>query len=70
MSENIFLSLCLFKCKLHAYLFNLSSEKSAIAHDKYYILISDIEVTEFSHNFILSVFQINRMRICYLLHSP
>ena len=49
MSETIFLSLCfIFK-------FNLSTEDSAIAHDKYYILISDIEVTEFSHNSILSL---------------
>ena len=70
MSETIFLSLCLVKGKLHAYLFNLSTENSAAAHDKYYILISDIEVTEFSQNSILSVFQTNRMRICYLLHSP
>ena len=42
----------LFKCKLHAYLFNLSTENSAVAHDKYYISIYDIEVTEFSHNSI------------------
>ena len=64
MSETIFLSLCLLKCKLHAYLLNLSTKNSAIAHNKYYILISDIEVTEFSHtsNSILSVFQTNRIR--------
>ena len=55
--QTIFLSRCLFKYKLHAYLFNLSTKNSAIAHDKYYILISDIEVREFSHNSILSVFQ-------------
>ena len=30
-----------FKCKLHANLFNLCAENSAIAYDKYYILISD-----------------------------
>ena len=70
MPETIFLSLSLFKCKLHTYLFNLSTENSAIVDDKYYILISDIEVTEFSHNSILSVFQTNRMRIFHLLHSP
>ena len=73
MSETIFLSLCLFKCKhgkLHAYLFNLSTKNSAIARDKYYNLISYIEMVKFSHNFILSVFQTNRMRIFYLLHSP
>ena len=69
MSETIFLSLCLFKFKLHAYLFNLSAENNAIAHDKYYIFISDIKVMEFSHNSVLSVFQTSRMRICYL-HSP
>ena len=34
----------------------LSTENSAIPYDKYYILISDIKVTEFSHNSILSVF--------------
>ena len=56
-------SLFSFKCKLHAYLFNLCTENSAIiACDKYYILIFDIEVTEYSHNSILSVFQTNRMR--------
>ena len=43
--------------KLHAYLFNLSTGNSAIAYDKYYILISDTEVTKFYHNSILSVFQ-------------
>ena len=49
---------------------NLSTENSAIAYEKYnYILISDIEVTEFSHNSILSVFQTNTVRICYLLHT-
>ena len=37
MSETIFLSLCLFKCKLHAYMFILSTENDAVAHDKYYI---------------------------------
>ena len=70
MSATIFLSVRLFKCKLHAYLFNLSTENSATAHDKYYNLISYIEVTEFSHNSVLSVFQTNGMRICYPLHSP
>ena len=51
-----YLSRYLFKCKLHAYLF-LSTENSAVANDKYYISISDVEVPEFSHNSILSVFQ-------------
>ena len=52
------------------FLFNLCTENSAIAHDKYYILSSNTEVTEFSHNSILNVFQTNRMRISHLLHSP
>ena len=44
-------------------------KNSAIAYDKYYILTPDIEVTEFSHNSILSVFPTNRMKISHLLHS-
>ena len=70
MSETIFLSLCPFKCKLHAYLFNLYTENSAIAYDKYNILISNTEEMEFPHNSILNVFQTNRIRICHLLHIP
>ena len=46
------------------YLFNFCTENSTIAYDKYYILIFDIEVTEYSHNPILNVFQTKRMRIC------
>ena len=60
------------KCKLHAYciyLLNLFAENSAIAYDKYYILISNTEVTKYSHNFVLSVFQTNRMRVCHLLRG-
>ena len=53
----IFLSLCSLKCKLHAYLVNLCTENSAIAYDKYYILIYNTDVTEFSHNSTLNVFQ-------------
>ena len=44
-------------------------KNSAIAYDRYYILTPDIEVTEFSHNSILSVFPTNRMKISHLLHS-
>ena len=69
MSEIIFLCLCSFKGKLHAYLFNLCTENSAIAYDKYNILISRTKVMEFPHNSILNVFQTNRIRICHLLHS-
>ena len=70
MSETFFVFLCSFRYKLHAYLFNLSTEDSAIiAYDKYYILMSDTEVTESSHNSILGVFQTNITRICHLLHS-
>ena len=49
------------------YLLKLFTENSAIVYDKYYILIYDIEVTEYSHNSVLGVFQTNRMRICHLL---
>ena len=57
-------------CKLHAYLFNMCTDNSEIAYDKCYILISDTEVTEFSHNSILSVFQTNITSIWHLFHSP
>ena len=63
MSDTIFLCLCSLKCKLHAHLFHLCTEDGAIAYDKYYISILYTEVTEFSHNSILNVFQTNRMRI-------
>ena len=56
-------------CKLHAYLFNLCTDNSEIAYYKYYILISDTEVTEFFHNSILSVFQANITSIWHFLHS-
>ena len=51
------------------YLLSLFTENSAIAYDKYYILISDIEVTEYYHNSVLNVFQTNRMRLCHLLRG-
>ena len=58
----LLLSLCSFKCEIHAYLFNLCTENSAFAYDKYHILISDIEMTKFSLNS-------NRMGICHRLHT-